>query len=115
MDYDVKLVSKLFKTPEEKQREMQQMQQQQEAAKQEAIQTQLSLKKAGDDLEIRKVALMPNKDRVSESISFKDLPTTGKMQMASQAGIFLHPLELKNMQDEQNKIDNKKSLSRVNK
>lgn len=57
-DYDVKLVSKLFKTPEEKQREMMMMQQQQQAAKQEAIQTQLGLKVAGDNLEVRKAAML---------------------------------------------------------
>ncbi len=103
MDYDVKLVNKLFKTPQDKQREMQMMQQQQQMAKQEAIQTQLGLKKAGDDLEIRKAQLMPTKDRVSESISFKDMPVDGQLQMAAQAGILLHPMGLQ----QQKAIDNK--------
>lgn len=94
MDYDVKLISKLFKTPQEKQQEMQQMQQQQQAAKQESIQTQLELKLASDNLEIRKAKLMPEKDRVGESMSFKDLPVDGQMQMAAQAGILLHPAGL---------------------
>lgn len=103
MDYDVKLISKLFKTPEEKQKEMQQMQQQQEAAKRESIQTQLGLKLAGDNLEIRKAKLMPENDRVSESMSFKDLPIDGQMQLAAQAGILLHPEGLRQMKNDLNK------------
>lgn len=58
MDYDVKLINKLFKSPEEKQREMQAMQQQQAAAKQESIQTQLGLKVASDNLDVRKSAML---------------------------------------------------------
>lgn len=58
MDYDVKLINRLFKTPEEKQREMQMMAQQQQTSKDEAIQTQLGLKVAGDNLEVRKAALL---------------------------------------------------------
>ena len=58
MDYDVKLINRLFKTPEEKQREMQMMMQQQQASKQDAIQTQLGLKLAGDNMEIRKAAIL---------------------------------------------------------
>ena len=58
MDYDVKLINRLFKSPEEKQQEAQIMAQQQQQAKQEAIQTQLGLKVAGDNLEVRKAAMM---------------------------------------------------------
>lgn len=58
MDYDVKLINRLFKTPKEKQMEAQAAAQQQQAAKQEAIQTQLGLKVAGDNLEVRKAAMM---------------------------------------------------------
>lgn len=57
-DYDVKLINRLFKTPQEKQAEMQQMMQQQEAAKAESIHTQLGLKQAADNLEVRKAAMM---------------------------------------------------------
>lgn len=57
-DYDVKLVNKLVKSPQEKQQEMMMMQQQQQAAKQEAIQTQLGLKVASDNLEVRKAAML---------------------------------------------------------
>lgn len=103
MDYDVKLITRLFKTPQEKQQEMKQMQQQQQAAKSESIQTQLGLKKAGDDLEIRKAKLMPEKDRVGESMSFKDLPIDGQFQMAAQAGILLHPEGLRQQKLIQNK------------
>ncbi len=113
MDFDIKLVNRLFKTPQEKQQEAQQAMQQQEASKSEAIHTQLGLKKAGDDLEIRKANLMPSpKDRVSESISFKDMPTTGQMQMAAQAGIFLHPEELRQQQADQAKLDAKKAVAK---
>jgi hypothetical protein len=75
----------------------------QEAAKQEAIQTQLSLRLASDNLDIRKEAL--NGKKVSESISFKDLPVDGQLQMAHQAGILLHPegLRQKSQQDQQAK------------
>ncbi len=90
-DYDIRLVRTLLKTPEQIQKEQEMQLQMQEKQKQEAIHTQLGLKMAGDDLEIRKATLMPEKDRVGESMSFKDLPIDGKMQMASQAGIFLHP------------------------
>lgn len=58
MDFDVKLLNRLFKTPQEKQQEMMAMQQQQQQAKAEAIQTQLGLKVAGDNLEVRKAAMM---------------------------------------------------------
>lgn len=58
VDYDVKLVDRLFKSPEEKQQEMQAMMMQQQAQKQEAIQTQLGLKVASDNLEVRKAAMM---------------------------------------------------------
>ncbi len=58
MDYDVKLINRLFKTPQEKQQEAQMAMQQQQGAKQEAIQTQLGLKVAGDNLEVRKAAMM---------------------------------------------------------
>lgn len=113
MDYDVKLMPKLLKSPEQKQREMQQMAQQQMQAKQEAIQTQLGLKKAGDDLEVRKAMLMPEKDRVSESMSFKDLPIDGQMQMAAQGGIFLHPESLRQQKDEQKKLETQKAKKPV--
>lgn len=58
MDFDVKLVSRLFKTPQEKQAEMQAQMVAQEQAKQEAIQTQLGLKVASDNLEVRKAAML---------------------------------------------------------
>jgi hypothetical protein len=58
MDYDVKLVNRLFKSPEEKMQEMQQMMMQQQAAKQEAINTQLGLKVASDNLEVRKAIML---------------------------------------------------------
>lgn len=58
MDYDVKLINRLFKTPQEKQAEAQAQAQAQEQAKQQAIQTQLGLKVAGDNLEVRKAAMM---------------------------------------------------------
>ncbi len=103
MDFDVKLITKLFKTPQEKQQEAQAMQQQQEASKQEAIHTQLGLKLAADNLDIRKESLMPVKDRVGESMSFKDMPIDGQLQMAAQAGIILHPDGLRQAKIEQNK------------
>lgn len=104
---DVRLIKVLLKTPEQLAQEQQAQVQAQEKAKQEAIQTQLGLKKAGDDLDIRKSHLI--NDKVSESMSFKDLPLTGKMQMAAQAGLFLHPAELRQMQEDQNKIDMQKA------
>lgn len=58
MDYDVKLVNRLFKSPEEKQREAMMMMQQQEAAKQEAVNTQLGLRVAGDNLDVRKALML---------------------------------------------------------
>lgn len=58
MDYDVKLVDKLFKTPGEKQQEAMMAQQAQEKAKSEAIQTQLGLKTMSDNLDVRKEALL---------------------------------------------------------
>lgn len=58
MDYDIKLVDRLFKTPEEKQQEAMMAQQAQEKAKQEAINTQLGLKTMSDNLDIRKEALL---------------------------------------------------------
>lgn len=58
MDYDVKLINKLFKTPEEKAQEAKMAQQAQQMAKQEAIQTQLGLKVASDNLDVRKEALL---------------------------------------------------------
>lgn len=57
-DQDVKLINRLFKTPEEKQQEMQQMLMQQEKAKAESITTQLGLKHAADNLEVRKAAML---------------------------------------------------------
>lgn len=57
-DYDVKLINRLFKSPKEKQQEQMMAMQQQQAVKQEAIQTQLGLKVAGDNLEVRKAAMM---------------------------------------------------------
>lgn len=58
MDYDVQLLTKLFKTPEEKQQEAMQAQQAQAQAKNEAIQTQLGLKTMSDNLDVRKSALL---------------------------------------------------------
>lgn len=103
METDVRLVKTLLKSPEQLQQEAAQAAQQQEAVKREAIQTQLGLKLAGDNLEIRKSQLM--KDKVSESMSFKDMPIDGQMQMAAQAGIFLHPEGLRQMKDDQKKAD----------
>lgn len=57
-DYDVKLVNKLFKTPQEKQQEQMMMMQGQQRQKQEAIQTQLGLKVAADNLDVRKAAML---------------------------------------------------------
>ncbi len=113
MDFDVKLITKLFKTPQEKQQEAQAAAQAQEQQKQEAIHTQLGLKLAGDNLEIRKAGLMPEKDKVGESMSFKDLPIDGQMQMANQAGIFLHPEGLRKMQEDQKKVDIQKAKKPV--
>ncbi len=57
-DYDVKLISKLMKTPEEKQAEQQAAMVAAQQTKGEAIQTQLGLKVATDNLEVRKAAMM---------------------------------------------------------
>lgn len=58
MDYDVKLIDRLFKTPEEKQQEAQMAQMAQEKAKQESIRTQLGLKTMSDNLDVRKEAML---------------------------------------------------------
>ncbi len=71
------------------------------------------MKLAGDNLEIRKAGLMPEKDKVGESMSFKDLPIDGQMQMANQAGIFLHPEGLRKMQEDQKKVDIQKAKKPV--
>ena len=55
---DVRLVKTLLKSPEQIAQDAQQMAMQQQAAKQEAINTQLGLKVAGDNLEVRKAALL---------------------------------------------------------
>lgn len=58
MENDVRLSKVLLKSDEQIAKEAQQMIMQQQAAKQEAIQTQLGLKVAGDNLEVRKAAMM---------------------------------------------------------
>jgi hypothetical protein len=55
---DVRLVKVLLKSQEQIQQEAMMAMQQQQQAKQEAIQTQLGLKVAGDNLEVRKAAMM---------------------------------------------------------
>lgn len=110
---DIRLIKTLLKTPEQIQQEQQQAMMAQQQAKQEAIHTQLGLKKAGDDLEIRKAMLMPEKDRVSESMSFKDLPIDGKLQMAAQAGLLLHPEGLRQQEADAKKADAKKAKATV--
>jgi hypothetical protein len=47
----------------------------------------------------------------AESINFKDLPVSGKVQMGAQAGIQINPVELvaKEMQDRQDKKDEMKA------
>lgn len=58
MDFDVKLLTRLMKTPEEKQAEMQAMMQQQEAMKQDYIQTQIGVRGQTDAMDIRKEAVL---------------------------------------------------------
>jgi len=58
MENDVRLSKVLLKSDNQIAKEAQQMIMQQQAAKQEAIQTQLGLKMAGDNLEVRKAAMM---------------------------------------------------------
>jgi hypothetical protein len=58
MESDVRLLKVLLKTPEQIAQEQQQMMMQQEQAKSEAIQTQLGLKVAGDNLDVRKAAML---------------------------------------------------------
>lgn len=55
---DVRLVKILLKSPEQIAQEQQQAVMQQQQVKQEAIQTQLGLKVAGDNLEVRKAAML---------------------------------------------------------
>jgi hypothetical protein len=108
-DYDIRVVQKLLKSPEQKQQEAMQMKQAQDAAKQEAIQTQLSLRLASDNLDLRKESLGAGK--VSESISYKDLPLDGQLQMAHQAGITIHPesIRAKQMQVQKDNAEKAKS------
>lgn len=58
IESDVRLAKLLLKTPEQLAQESQQQMQQQQAAKSESIQTQLGLKTAADNLEVRKAAMM---------------------------------------------------------
>lgn len=58
IESDVRLAKILMKSEQQMAIESQQMQQQQEMAKQEAIHTQLGLKTAADNLDIRKAAMM---------------------------------------------------------
>lgn len=112
-DTDIRLVRTLLKTQEQIAKEAEKAMQQQEVQKQEAIHTQLGLKMAGDNLEIRKANLMPSpKDRVSESMNYKDLPIDGRLQMAGQAGIFLHPEGIRQqIADEKTANENKSKMA----
>lgn len=58
IESDVRLAKLLLKTPEQLAQEAQQQMQQQQAIKAESIQTQLGLKTASDNLEIRKAAIL---------------------------------------------------------
>lgn len=57
-DNDIRLVKVLLKSPQQIQQEQQQAAMAQQQAKQEAVQTQLGLKVAADNLEVRKAAMM---------------------------------------------------------
>lgn len=58
LESDVRLVKTLLKSEEQLMQEQQMMMQQQQALKQEALQTQLGLKVASDNLDIRKEAIL---------------------------------------------------------
>lgn len=111
---DVRLTKVLLKTPEQLQQEQQAALVAQEKAKAEALQTQMGLRVFSDNMDVRKEHLMPKDMKApAESIGFKDLPVSGKFQMALQAGLMLDKAELEQQEKDNQKVEMAKAKKPV--